>query len=130
VTLLCWILAAGVTHLVSKCFHGTGTFEDTLALLGFAIALPTLVSLIPDLTRGVLAAAGVLNRQAWEQAVSRPGTADWFILWSYMLVYLSGLLCLFPLAVATAHRLHRWQALAVGISGAVLYQGVYVVFIR
>jgi hypothetical protein len=130
VTLLCWILATGVMHLLSKLFHGAGTFEDTLALLGFAVALPTLVSLLPDAVRAVLTSVGVLSRAAWEQAVSEPGTPDWLFLWSYMSAYLVGLLCLFPLSVATAQRLRRWPAVVVGLVGAVVYQGVYVVFIR
>jgi hypothetical protein len=130
VTLLCWVLAAGVVHLLSRRFHGGGTFEDTLALLGFAIALPTLISLVPDLARGALTVAGVMDRQDWEAAVATPGTADWLFLWSYMSAYMVGLLVLFPIAIATAHRLHRGAAVMVGVAGAVLYQGVYLIFIR
>ena len=71
VTLGCWILAAGVVHVLSTLCGGRGTFEDTLALLGFAIAIPTLLSLIPDAVRAVLTSFGFLSRSAWEQAVSR-----------------------------------------------------------
>jgi hypothetical protein len=130
VTLLCWILAGGVVHLLSKLFRGDGTFDDTLALLGFAIALPTLVSLIPDAARAVLTSAGVMSRPAWEQAISEPGTPDWLFLWSYMVAYMIGLLCLFPVAVATAQGLRRLPAVIVGLAGAVVYQGVYFIFIR
>jgi hypothetical protein len=80
VTLLCWVLAAGVMHLLSKLVHGRATFEDTLALLGFAVALPTLVSLIPDAIRAAMTAVGMLSRVAWERAVSEPGTPDWVLL--------------------------------------------------
>jgi hypothetical protein len=130
VTLLCWVLAAGVAHLLSRPFRGRGTFDDTLALLGFAVALPTLISLIPDFARAALTTVGVQDRQAWEDAVGRMGTADWWFLWSYMAAYMVGLLVLFPLAVATAQRLPRWPAVAVGFVGAVVYQGVYLIFIR
>jgi hypothetical protein len=130
VTLLCWILSAGVTHLLSKQFHGAGTFDDTLALLGFAVALPTLFSLIPDTVRGVLAVVGVVNRQAWERAVSQPGTFDWLFLWSYMLAYAIGILCLFPIAVATAQTLRLSAAVFVGGVGAVVYIRIYLIFIR
>lgn len=130
VAALCWILAGGVMHLLSKLFHGRGTFEDTLALLGFAVALPTLVSLIPDAVRAVLTSAGLMSRAAWEQAVSEPGTPDWLFQWSYMLAYVVSLLCLFSISVAFAQRLHRWPAVAVGLVGAIVYQGVYVIFIR
>jgi hypothetical protein len=130
VTLLGWVLAAGVVHLLSKPFRGRGSFDDTLALLGFAIALPTLISLIPDATRAVLTTVGLQDRQAWEDAVGRAGTADWWFLWSYMTAYMVALLVLFPLAVAAAQRLPRWPAVAVGLVGAVVYQGVYLTFIR
>lgn len=47
-----------------------------------------------------------------------------------MIAYLVGLLCLFALSVATAERLTRWPALVVGVSGVLVYQGVYLIFIR
>ena len=130
VTVLCWILAAGVMHLLSKLFRGEGSFDDTAALLGFAIALPTLTSLIPDATRSVLTTAGVLNRAGWEQAVATPGTPDFLFLWAYMIAYALVLLCLFPVAVATAHRLRSGPATLVGVLGAIAYVGVYLIFIR
>jgi hypothetical protein len=119
-----------VVQLLSRLLHGSGTFEDTLALLGFAIALPTLVSLIPDVLRAALTTLGLQDRRAWEAAVAQPGTADWWLLWASMAAYVVGLLCLFPLAVGTAQGLRRWPAVAVGFAGAALYQGVYVIFVR
>jgi len=130
VTVLCWILAAGVMHLLSKLFQGQGSFEDTLALLGFAIAIPTLVSLIPDAIRALLTALGVVSRAGWEQAVSQPGTPDWVFLWAYMIAYVVGLLCLFPVSIAVAERLRRRPAIAVGLIGALIYQGMYLIFVR
>jgi hypothetical protein len=130
VTLLCWVLAAGVVQLLSRLLHGSGTFEDTLALLGFAIALPTLVTLIPDAIRAALTTLGLQDRRAWEAAVAEPGTADWWFLWASMAAYVVGLLCLFPLAVGASQGLRRWPAVAVGLAGAALYQGVYVIFVR
>jgi len=130
VTVLCWILAAGVAHLLCKLLHGSGTFDDTLALLGYAVAVPTLITLIPDAVHAVFTAMGWLSRAAWEQAVSEPGTPDFLFLWIDMLAYAAGLLWFFPLAVATAQRLHGWRAVVAGVAGALVYQGVYVIFIR
>jgi hypothetical protein len=130
VTLLCWVLAAGVVQLLGRLLRGEGAFEDTLALLGFAVALPTLVALIPDALRAALTTLGLQDRRAWEAAVAQPGTADWLFLWTYMAAYAAGLLGLFPLAVAAVHRLRRWPAVAVGVAGAVAYQGVYLIFVR
>jgi hypothetical protein len=130
VTLLCWIVAAGVAHRLSRPFGGTGSFEDTAALLGFAVALGTLISLIPDAVRAGLTSVGALSRVAWEQAVSEAGSPEWVFLWSDMLAYLIALACLYPFAIARAERLHRWPAVLVGVVGAFVYQGMYVVFIR
>jgi hypothetical protein len=130
VTVLCWVLAGGVVYLLSKLVGGRGTFDDTLALLGFAIAFPTFISLIPDAARALLTSAGVLNRAAWERAVSIPGTTDFLFLWAYMIAYVLALLCLFPMAAGFAQRLRAKPAVAVGIAGAVVYQGVYFIFIR
>jgi hypothetical protein len=130
VTVLSWILAAGVMHLLSKLFGGHGTFDDTLALLGFAVAVPTLVSLVPDAIRAALTTAGLMNRAAWEQAISVPGTPDFLFLWAYMIAYVLGLLCLFPVSIATSQRLRRWPAVLVGVLGAIVYQGMYLIFIR
>lgn len=43
-----WILASGVAQLISKPFWGGCTFENTLSLLGFGIAVPTYVMPVPD----------------------------------------------------------------------------------
>jgi hypothetical protein len=130
VTVFCCVLAAGIMHLLAKRFHGRGTFDDTLALVGFAVALATFISLIPDGARAALTVFGVLSRPAWEQAVSQPGTPDWLFLWGYMTAYLIALPCLFAAAVVTAEGLRPWRALAVGLAGAIVYQGIYFIFIR
>jgi hypothetical protein len=130
VTLLCWILAAGVMHLLARPFGGHGTFDDTLALLGFAVAVATLIALIPDSVTVGLMVVGVMSRPAWEQAISQAGTPDWLLLWAYMLAYVIALLCLFPTVVAASEGLRRWRAVLVGVIGAVLYQGIYFIFIR
>jgi hypothetical protein len=70
------------------------------------------------------------NRAAWEHAVSEPGSLDWLFLCADMLGYLVALVCFFSLSLATAQRLRGWPVVAVGFLGAVVYQGVYVIFVR
>jgi hypothetical protein len=130
VTVLCWVLAGGVIYLLSKPFGGRGTFDDTLAVLGFAVAFATFISLIPDAIRALLTSLGVMSRAAWEQAISQPGTPDFVVLWAEIVAYTLALLCLFAVSVGWSQRLRRWRAIVVGIVGAVLYQGVYLIFIR
>jgi hypothetical protein len=130
VTVLCWVLAGGVVHLLSKPFGGRGSYDDTLALLGFAIAFATFITLIPDAIRALLTSVGVMGRAAWEQAISQPGTPDFVFLWVDIIAYMLALLCVFPVVAAWSQRLQKWPAILIGIVGAVLYQGVYFIFIR
>jgi hypothetical protein len=129
VTLACWILAAGVMQLLSTAAGGTGRFEDVLASSAFAITIPSLATIIPDLTVGALATLGLLDPQAWARTSVAPG--PWrTAIWSYLGLYLVGLLVLFPLAASAAQRLRGGRSVAVGLAGAVVYQGVYFIFIR
>jgi hypothetical protein len=130
VTVLCWVLAGGVVHLLSKLCGGSGTFEGTLARLGFAVAVATLITLVPDAIRAAMTSGGLLSRAAWEQAISQPGTADFVFLWSSMIAYLVGLVWLFVLVTSRAERLRGWKAIVVGVVGALVYQGVYLIFVR
>src|ERR1041384_4135413 len=64
----CWILAAGVAHLLSRLFSGKGSFEDTLSVFGFGITIATLFALLHDLTDSFLGAIGVLDLRWYEVA--------------------------------------------------------------
>ncbi len=66
----CWILSAGAGHLLCRPAGGKGTFEDTLAALGFAIAASTLVSLLHDLPDTFLIAVGLLDAREYEAALN------------------------------------------------------------
>src|SRR5690349_20317072 len=57
----CWILAAGVAHLLSRLFSGRGSFEDTLSSFGFGITIATFIALLHDLTDSFLGAIGLLD---------------------------------------------------------------------
>lgn len=129
VTFGCWILASGVVHLLSKLVGGAGSFEDTLSLLGFAIALPTLVPLVIDLVKEPLIILGFVNAASWTYALSTPGF--WMALMLvYIGAYLIGLIVLFPLATMAAQKLSGGKSIWIGLIGALVYQGVYFIFIR
>jgi hypothetical protein len=128
--LLSWVLAGGTVHLLAKLFRGSGTFEGTLALFGFAIATPTVVTLIPDALTGLLSTIGLLNQEQWGQAITTPGSLPWLFVWVIMLLYTIGLAVLLPLAVSTAQRLRVGPSVLLGVVGLVLYQGVLLIFGR
>lgn len=129
VTFGCWLLASAVVQLLARAAGGHGLFEDTLCGLGLAVAVPTYVSAVPDLLSGLVRTFGWVSGEEWADAISAPGAARTF-LWSYMILYLIGMLVLFPRAVAGAQKLRPAASALIGTAGVLVYQGVYFIFIR
>ena len=129
VTFGCWILASGVVYLLSRLVSGKGSYDDTLALLGFAVAVPTTFAFLHDSVTGFMTATGMMSAAAWERSITTPGVGL-VLFWAYMVIYLLGLLVLFPLATAAAQKLRGWHTLWLGWVGVAVYQGIYFIFIR
>lgn len=122
-----WILASGVVQILSKPLGRRGTFEDTAALLGFAIVPPTFVTLIPDGISGILSVLGVIGpdpllwtTHGFGQVVST----------AYIVLYVIWFLVLFPLAVATAQKLSFGRVAALGGVGFLVYQSMLLIILR
>jgi len=124
-----WILAAGVVQLLSRLFKGNGTFEDTASLLGFGIAVPTYVTLIPDTIGGFLAFLGIINQKEYTEFITHPGLGQIFS-WSLMLIELVWLITLFSVSVEKAQKLPWWKAGIIGTIGYIVYQLFLFIFIR
>ena len=103
-------------HLLSKVFHGQGSFEDTLALVGIGPAAASLATLIPDLITSVLGIAGVVEQNVLDHFLW--GTA---YLWLYMGIYTLLFVVLYPIAVRVVQKIPIWQAVLVGIFGVLVY---------
>jgi hypothetical protein len=125
----CWILAAGVAHLLSRLFGGRGTFEDTLSTLGFATAIATLASVAHDLPESFLGAIGAINTRAYEVQLNSATPAA-FVLWIFYGLYGVLFVVLYPLAVKAAQRIKTAPAILVGELAFIVYQGVFFVFNR
>ena len=126
---MCWLLAAAVAHLLSRLFSGKGSFEDTLSVLGFAISISSLASLLHDMPDSFLGAIGVLDQRWYEQALNSP-TIWRTILWilyslSFILFFI-----LFPIGIGAAQRIRRGPAIIVGLLSFIVYQGVFLIFNR
>jgi hypothetical protein len=130
VLLLDWILVAAVVHLFSKFWHGQGSFETTLSLLGYSIAIPTYLTLIPDAITGLLSALGILNQVAWVNQLNTPGSWAFLFVWTIMLAEVLWIAALFTLALRTAQGISWRKAGLVGILGFILYQALLLVFLR
>jgi len=123
------VLAAASMQLLARAWGGTGSFEDTMALTGFAVAICTLFSVIPDLIEAVLMISGILPAKTFLDGVAHP-TPILALVWAYLIAYLLAFLVLFPAVVSTVHRLPGARAVAVGVAGFAVYQGFVYVFIR
>ena len=127
--LMSWLLAAAVAHLVARAWGGHGSFEDTLAALGFGVAIASWCTLLHDLVTTFLGAVHVIDQRAYEDAMSSP-TPFRTMLWALMLAYLVAFVVLFAKGLGAAHRLPKVRAAALGALAFVAYQLVFVLFNR
>lgn len=123
-----WILAAGIAYLSGRWLGGSGTFEDTLACLAFAMAVPTFVMWLVETTVTALTLNGTLTLQEWAEMTSRPGFWQAFIV-AYQLVAFAWYAFLFPVAITQAQKL-RWKAVATGALTLVVFSAFEFIFIR
>ncbi|MGE5377652.1 MAG: YIP1 family protein [Bacteroidota bacterium] len=125
----CWILSAGVAYVLSRLVAGKGSFDDTLSVFGFGIALATFFAALHDLTDSFLGAIGLLDLRWYEVALNSP------TIWRTILLTLYGtglvLLCIFlMIGVARSQKIKPGHALWIGLLAAVSYQGVFFIFNR
>jgi hypothetical protein len=123
------VLAAACMYLLARATGGTGSFDDTLALVGPAVALCTLFTLIPDLTIAVLLDAGVIDAATWLHNITQTSLALAFV-WTYLALYAAAFLTVFPMVVTAVHRVRIVPAIAVGWAGFAIYEGVLIIFVR
>jgi hypothetical protein len=125
----CWILAAGVAHLLSRLFAGKGSFEDTLSVFSFGITIATFFALLHDLTDSFLGAIGVLDLRWYELALNSP------TIWRTILMtlYSIALMMLFVLlikGVGASKKIKLGPAIFIGSVAAIVYQGIFFIFNR
>jgi hypothetical protein len=126
---LCWIAAAGTAQLLSHLVSGKGSFEDTLSVLGFAIFIACLASLLHDLPDSFLGAIGLLDQREYEIALSSPTIWRVILLTLYSLSIL-WFLVLFPIGIRAAQRIKLGPAILVGVPAYIVYQFIFVIFNR
>ena len=125
----CFILSAGVAHLLSKLVSGKGSFEDTLSVFGFGITIATFFALLHDFTDSFLGAIGLLDLKWYEVQLNSP-TLWRTILWTCYSVALILLVLLLIKGVGTSQRVKGVPAVLIGILAAIIYQGCFLIFNR
>ncbi len=128
VVVMGWILAAGFGHLLSRWGKGSGTFEGTLATLGFAVTVPQLLTWIPE-TIFVLFLLSGMKQEAFMERTAQPGFWQFFVI-AYQALAILWMLILVITAVITSQKMRWWQSLLVGFLTTVVFMAVMIIFIR
>lgn len=125
---MAWIVAAGFGHLLSRWGKGTGTFEGTLAALGFAVAVPQLVTWIPETVLAIFLLLGTKQEEFMERT-AQPGFWQTFVI-AYQAAAILWLLVLVITAVIVSQKMRWRRTLLVGLLTTVIFMAVMFIFIR
>jgi hypothetical protein len=117
-----------LAYMLARAVGGTGTFDDTLALVGPAVAGCTPFTLIPDLTIGVLLNTGLLDADAWLRDVTQP-SVTLALVRAYLALYAVAFLTVFPMVVAVAHRVRIVPAVAIAWASFAVHHGTMIIFV-
>jgi hypothetical protein len=128
VVFLGWILAAGFGHLLSRWGKGAGTFEGTLAALGFAVTVPQLATWIPETIFVVFLLFG-MKREAFMERTAQPGFWQTFVI-AYQAVAVLWMLILVITAIIASQKMRWWRNLLVGLLTTAVFIAVMIIFIR
>lgn len=128
VSLAGWILAAGFARLLGMWGKGSGSFEGTLAALGFAVSLPMFVTWIPETIFAVLLLLG-MTQEEFMELMARPGFLQIFG-WAYQIIAVLWMLGLVILAVGISQKLQPFRAALIGFLTLILFMAVMLIFIR
>lgn len=124
-----WMLASGLVHLLSRPFSSSGTFTQTMSVLGFGISIASWTTGIHDLTTSFLGAVRIIDQHEYEIALNTP-TVWRTLLWIQMTAYLVWFLFLFSLGVKTVYGFNWGKAFLAGLFAFVVYQGFFLIFNR
>lgn len=124
-----WILAAGVVQLLSRLFSGTGSFENTVTVLGFGIGLASWTTGIHDLLTSFLGGVHIISQHEYEISLNSP-TIWRTLLWIQFALYLICFLLLFTIGIRAAQKVKRRHAFVLAFVGFLCYQLFFLIFNR
>ncbi|HPA87143.1 MAG TPA: YIP1 family protein [Bacteroidales bacterium] len=127
--LLCWITASAYIQIMSRSFRGSGTFEQSLAVLALSISIAMWGGLIHDLPMSFMSATGIIDARQHEIDMNSP-TIFRTLLWICYSIYFIAFLILFPLAVKVVHRLSIIKSILIGWTAFIIFQVVFLIFNR
>lgn len=127
--LLGWFATTSYIQILSRLSGGKGTFEQTLAMIALSIGVAMWGGLIHDLPMSFCSAVGIIDARQHEIDMNSP-TIFRTLLWTAYAIYFTAFFILFPLAVRVVHGLKWGRSVAIGLSGFVLFQLIFLVFNR
>jgi len=123
-----WILAAAAARLMSRWGRGSGTFEGTLAALGFAVTVPMFLTWATETVFAVLLVLG-MSQEEFMDLIAQSKFLQVFG-WAYQIAAISWMLLLTMIAVGVSQKLTWWRAVVVGLLTTIVFMAVMLVFIR
>lgn len=127
--ILCWFAATAFIQVFARLSNGTGSFEQTLAVLALSISIAMWGGLIHDLPMSFLSAIGVIDARQHEIDMNSP-TIFRTLLWICYSIYFVAFLTLFPSAVRAVHKLSRIKSIVIGWAAFIIFQLIFLVFNR
>lgn len=126
---LSWLLAASVIQILSRWAKGSGSFEQTLAVIGLCISVAMWGTLVHDLIMSSLSASRIIDARQHEIAMNSP-TIYRALLWISMAIYLFAFLLLFSKGVKAVQKISTGKATLIGVCGFLVFQLIFVLFNR
>lgn len=120
------VLTTGTLYLLARSAGRSGSFDDTLALLGPAIAVHAVYSVTRSDHRDSAKCECAARRHV--DVRHHPPKSDLVLVWTYFSMYILAFLG-FPVVAATVHRLRASPAVAIGWASFVVYQGFLLIFV-
>jgi len=124
-----WLVSSAAVYLMLWGQRIKSPFDRLLTAVALAVGTGTLATLVPDLVTSPLRALGVIDEYAWELSIVNQGT--WFFFtWTTLIAYVCLFAITFTLAVKAVAAVSWTRAVATGLAGFVVFQGLEFVFIR
>lgn len=124
-----WWVACSFIQVVSRLSGGSGTYEQTLAVVALVISVSMWGGLIHDLPMSFLSAAGIIDARQHEIDMNS-ATIFRTLLWVSYSIYFILFLVLFPLSVKLVHKLDWKRSILIGIPGFIFFQLMFLIFNR
>jgi len=124
-----WFVAAALIQILSHSQKGTGTFEQTLAVVALSISIAMWAGLLHDLPMSFLSAVRFIDARQHEIDMNSP-TIFRTLLWFFYSIYFIAFFILFTQTVRVVHKLSLIKSILIGSIAFIVFQVIFVIFNR